>query len=157
MGERRKLEFLVLLVLVGGLAMLLLAALERARDNVEEAAVQAEAAALRVELLDILAHREIRGGPLPAGNNPVQWTGRPPTPYLGELDGAPEARGVWYFDRSAGLLIYRYQREGEARFRLVAGAQGKSAPATLAGIGLLRLQDDNDIIRGIARGRGAND
>ena len=157
MGERRKLEFVVLASILGGLGMLLLGALERTRDAAEESMVQAEATALRVELLDKLAHREVQGGPLPTGSNPVQWAGRAPVPYLGELETAPDARGVWYFDRPAGLLVYRFRRGGEARFRLAVGAKGQSAPATLGGVGLVRLQNDGAIIHAVTRGKSVHD
>ena len=136
---RRKYEFAVLVLVVGALALVLLRALDDAQQAVEEANVQAEAAALRVELLDALAHREAFGGALPAGDNPLRWVDRQPAAYLGELDAAPVARGVWYFDRAHGELIYRFRSGREARFRLVRGAQAAGVPGALAGIGLLRV------------------
>lgn len=138
-GNRRKLEFAVAVAIVAILAAFLLPALERTRVEIEEAMVQSEAAAIRVELLDRLAHRESAGGALPDSANPIQWIGRAPEDYLGELDSAPGARGVWYFDRRAGELVYRYRVSGEARFRLMRGAGGAAARARLAGVGLLRV------------------
>ena len=136
---RRKFEFAVLVLIVGALALFLLRALDNAREEIEEATVLSEVAALRVELLDALAHREAVGGALPASANPLRWAGREPAVYLGELDAAPVARGVWYFDRAHGELIYRFRSGREARFRLVRGAQAAGVPGTLAGIGLLRV------------------
>ena len=114
-------------------------ALDRAREEVEDATVQSEAAALRVELLDAQAHRAAFGGALPAGDNPLRWVDRQPAAYLGELDAAPEAGGVWYFDRARGELAYRFQSGREARFRLARGAEAAGVAGTLGGVGLLRV------------------
>ena len=138
--SRRKYEFAVLVVVVAVLARLLLNALDRAREDVEEATVQAEAAALRVELLDAQAHRAAFGGALPASDNPLRWVSRQPAAYLGELDAAPAALGVWYFDRAHGELVYRFRSAREARFRLVRGAAASSVQGTLGGVGLLRVE-----------------
>jgi type II secretory pathway pseudopilin PulG len=138
-GNRRKLELLVAVMVVGVLALFLLPALERTRVDVEEAMVQAEVAAIRVELLDRLAHHEAVGGALPDSANPLRWIERVPAPYLGELDTAPEKSGVWYFDRQLGELVYRFRVGGEARFRLMRGSGGAAAQAKLAGVGLLRV------------------
>ena len=67
----RKYEFALLVGLIGVLAVMLLGALERARADVEEATMQAEIAALRIELLEWLAQREVRGGQLPKSQNPL--------------------------------------------------------------------------------------
>ena len=136
---RRKYEFAVLVLVVGALALFLLRALDDAQQAVEEARVQAEVAALRVELLDALAHREAVGGALPASANPLRWAGREPAAYLGELDAAPVARGVWYFDLGQGELIYRFSSGRESRFRLVRGAAAAGVAGTLGGVGLLRV------------------
>ena len=137
--SRRKYELAVLVLAVGVLALVLMRALDGAREEIEEATVQSEAAALRVELLDVQAHRATFGGALPSGDNPLRWVDRQPAAYLGELDAAPTARGVWYFDRARGELVYRFQSGREARFRLVRGAAAAGVPGTLAGIGLRRV------------------
>ncbi|MBS1228568.1 MAG: hypothetical protein H6R17_1845 [Proteobacteria bacterium] len=136
---RRKFEFAVVVLIVGALALLLMRSLDATREEIEEASVQSEVAALRVELLDALAHREAFGGALPPGNNPLRWAGREPAAYLGELDAAPLVRGVWYFDRAHGELVYRFRSAREARFRLVRGADAAGVPGTLGGVGLLRV------------------
>lgn len=133
-SNRRKFEFAVVAVLVAILAAILMPALERTRAEFEEAAVQSDVAALRIELLDRLSHREAVGGALPVGANPVAWTGYQPRGYVGERDEAPAETGVWYFDRRAGELAYRYRSGREARFRLARGGS-----AALAGIGLQRV------------------
>ena len=138
-GLRRLYELAVLVLIVAVLAWLLMRALDRAREEVEEATVQSEAAALRVELLDAQAHRAAFGGALPNGVNPLRWVDRQPAAYLGELDAAPAARGVWYFDRARGELAYRFRSGREARFRLVRGAEAAGAAGTLGGVGLLRV------------------
>ncbi len=142
--SRRKYEFAVLALVVGVLAVFLMRALERAREEVEEASVQSEAAALRVELLDAQAHRAAFGGALPASDNPLRWVARQPAAYLGELDAAPQAGSVWYFDRVRGELVYRFRAGREARFRLARGADAASAPGVLGGVGLLRVETPTD-------------
>lgn len=131
----------MLVVIIGVLAVFLLSALERARVEMEEASVQSEAAAIRIELLDRIVHRESVGGELPQSSNPLRWIGYVPTGYVGELDSAPAARGIWYFDRKTEVLVYRFQLGGEARFRLARGMSGAGASGILAGVGLLREEN----------------
>ena len=138
-GRPRKFEFAVLVVIISILALLLLAALKRGMEEVEESTVQSEAAAIRIELLDVLAHREARGGKLPDSQNPVRWIARTPEGYLGELAAAPQERVVWYFDNKREELVYRFRFSREARFRLVRGAEAINAPGVLAGVGLRRV------------------
>ena len=138
-GLRRLYELAVVVLIVAVLAWLLMRALDGAQQEIEEATVQSEAAALRVELLDVQAHRATFGGALPNGENPLRWVDRQPASYLGELDAAPTARGVWYFDRARGELAYRFRSGREARFRLVRGAEAAGASGALGGVGLLRV------------------
>ena len=142
-GEPRwRYEFALVVLIIGVLALLLMQALERTRREIEEAAMQGEVAALRVELLDRVAHRELVGGALPATDNPVLWTGRSPQGYRGELQAASGEGGVWYFDVPRAELVYRYRAGDEARYRLERSAQpavGGAVPGRLAGIGLRRV------------------
>jgi len=130
----RKLELLVGAVVLSLLLYQLLAALGRIQRDSEEAAVRAEMAAQRVELLDRLAHREAVGGPLPAGDNPVAWSGRTPPGYAGET-AAPGGDGLWYFSPRTGMLTYRFRRGDEWCFRLVRGGLG-DVRGQFAGIAL---------------------
>ena len=125
----------------GGVGGVLVGALGGAREDVEDAAVQVEIAALRVELLDWLAHREAWGGKLPESRNPLRWVARQPAGYLGELDTPPEQGGVWYFDRSRQELAYRFRSGREARFRLARGVESAGAAGRLAGVALRRVDD----------------
>jgi hypothetical protein len=140
-SRRREFEFFMLVAMVGVLAFVLLEALERVREEFEEAAVQAEATAIRVELLDRLAHREIVGGPLPESRNPLRWIAHQPEGYVGEFDSSPSARGVWYFDLRKEALVYRFRSSREARFRLVRGAEMAMVQGGLSGVGLRRIED----------------
>ena len=135
----RKYEFSVLVVIIGILALVVMGALERVRDEIEEASVQTEAAAIRIELLDWLAHREAVGGKLPESRNPVRWVARQPEAYLGELEEAPSDRGVWYYDLKQQMLVYRFRSGRDARFRLVVGAEAAGVQASLAGVALRRV------------------
>ena len=142
--DARRYEFPVLVAIIGVLAFLLLNALERVREEFEEAAVQSEVAALRVELMDRLAHHQSVGGALPASRNPLLWIERKPGNYVGELDVTPETGGVWYFDRKREELAYRYRSGREARFRLVRGAEAVGVKGSLAGVGLRRVDESRN-------------
>lgn len=138
---RRYYEFAVMVVVIGILALLLIRALGRAQGDMEEAMVQAEAAAIRAQLLEVLAHREGFGGKLPEGDNPLDWVAAVPKNYRGALDKAPDEKGVWYFDTGSGELVYRFQDGHSARFRLSREAGRTESRGVLAGVGLLRLSD----------------
>lgn len=138
---RRYYEFAVVVVLVSILALLLMQSLGRTRSDMEEAGVQVEAAVIRTELMEVLAHRETFGGALPATDNPVEWGASKPRNYRGEVDEMPNEKAVWYFDRRAGELVYRYEDGRRARFRLSREAGPSTARGVIAGVGLLRLDD----------------
>jgi len=138
---RRYYEFAVVVVIISILAVLLMHALGRTRSNMEEAGVQAEAAAIRNELLEVVAHRESFGGNLPKTDNPVDWVATKPHNYLGEVEAVPNEKAVWYFDQQAHELIYRFTDGHQARFRLSREAGRSDVRGVVAGIGLLRLDD----------------
>ncbi|MBI2276231.1 MAG: hypothetical protein HYU74_02630 [Dechloromonas sp.] len=138
---RRYYEFAVVTILVSILALVLMHSLGRARSDMEEAGVQVEAAVIRTELMEVLAHRESFGGVLPKSDNPVEWVASKPRNYRGALDEMPEEKAVWYFDRRAGELVYRYEDGRRARFRLSREAGSSNARGVIAGVGLLRIDD----------------
>lgn len=138
---RRYYEFAVVVILVSILALVLLRALGVAQKDMEEAGVQAEVAAIRTQMLEAVAHRETFGGQLPKSDNPMEWIAARPYNYLGERDGIPEESGVWYFDKNAKILVYRFRDGQLARFRLSRDAGRSDLRGIVAGIGLLRLDD----------------
>ena len=138
---RRYYEFAVAVVLIGVLALMLLQALQRARSDMEESVVQGEAATLRLGLIEVVAHRETFGGELPKSSNPVEWVSTPPANYVGELDTTPDRTSVWYFDRPGKELVYLFRDGHRARFRISRDGSVDSERAVLAGVGLLRLED----------------
>ncbi len=138
---RRYYEFAVVVVLVSILALVLLGALGTAQKDMEEAGVQAETAAIRTQMLETVAHRETFGGQLPKSDNPMDWITARPYNYLGERDGMPVESGVWYFDKNAKILAYRFRDGHLARFRLSRDAGRSDLRGIVAGIGLLRLDD----------------
>jgi hypothetical protein len=138
---RRQFEFAVVVILVAVLAILVMQALGRARSEVEEAGVQAEAAAIRVQLLERLAHRATFGGALPASDNPVDWVRLAPNNYRGAHDQAPVEQSIWYYDKAKQELIYVFDDGHRARFRLSRTAGDSGVRGTMGGIGLLRLED----------------
>ncbi|MDR1709546.1 MAG: hypothetical protein LBS70_07490 [Candidatus Accumulibacter sp.] len=134
----RRLEFPLAVAIIGVLGALLINFLLEVRDEYEAAAMQSEAAALRVYLLERLARREAVGGPLPESRNPLAWIDYAPPNYVGERAAAPGEGHVWYYDTRREELIYRYRNGREARYRLARGTV--PAPAgTLGGIGLARV------------------
>ncbi len=120
--EARQFEWPVLMA-IGILAFLLLGALEELQAEFEDAAMQSEAAALRVELLDRLAHHQSVGGPLPTSPNPLDWVERRPEKYLGALDAPPAAGEVKGSLGGVGL-----QRVG------AAGIKGEIEPSGIGRI-----------------------
>lgn len=138
---RRYFEFAVVALVLSVLAIVLTLSLGRAQRDMEEAGVQAEAAALRTQLIERLAHRETFGGALPKSDNPLDWVDSKPLNYLGELDAPPAESGAWYFDRQVGELVYRFRDGHHARFQLSRAAGSRDGQGVLAGVGLLRLPD----------------
>lgn len=141
---RRYFEFAVVVILISILALVLMHALGVAQKDMEEAGVQAEAAAIRTQMLEIVAHREAYGGQLPASDNPMDWVSAKPYNYVGERDGTPRESGVWYFDKNAKILAYRFRDGRLARFLLSRDAGRSGLRGTVAGVGLLRLDDKSE-------------
>lgn len=138
---RRYYEFALVVILVSVLALVLLRSLGIAQKDMEEAGVQAEAASIRTQMLEAVAHRETFGGSLPKSDNPMDWIDARPYNYIGERDGTPKESGVWFFDKNGKVLSYRFRDGHLARFRLSRDAGGSNLRGIVAGIGLLRLDD----------------
>lgn len=136
---RRQFEFAIVVIVIAVLAILAMQALQRARGEVEEAGVQAEAASIRAQLMERLAHRATFGGPLPASDNPLDWIRLAPNSYRGALDQAPAERRIWYYDKAAQELIYVFDDGHRARFRLSRTASGSGVHGVMGGIGLVRV------------------
>ncbi|MBS1129654.1 MAG: hypothetical protein H6R16_656 [Proteobacteria bacterium] len=144
MDMRRYYEFAFVIILIGLMSLLLMRSLEATRVEVEEAIVQSEVAAIRIGLVEAVAHREGFGGELPKSKNPLDWVSVRPANYVGELDVAPENRSVWYFDRPAGELVFRFRDGHRARFRFSRELGSEHSMAVLAGVGLSRLEDQRE-------------
>lgn len=138
---RRYLEFAVGALVLSVLVIVLSQSLGKAQRAMEEAGVQAEAAGLRTQLIERLAHRETFGGTLPQSDNPLDWVSNRPPNYLGARDGVPKEIAVWYFDKRAGELVYRFRDGHLARFQLSRAAGSRDGRGVIAGVGLLRLSD----------------
>lgn len=141
---RRNFEFAIVVMLVTVLAVLLMQALRRAQGDLEEAGVQADAAAIRSQLLEVVAHHEVFGGTFPSSDNPLDWVSNRPANYRGVLEQAPEEKHVWYFDSSRHELIYRFRDGHVARFRLNRDAGRAGLRGSISGLGLQRLDVKND-------------
>ena len=141
---RRYYEFAVAVVLISVLALVLMRALGRTSNEMEEAGVQAEVAAIRIGLMEVVAHRETFGGSLPKSDNPLVWVAARPANYVGEVEVVPDSKAVWYYDRRAKELVYRFRDGHRARFRLSRDGNVDSPRAVVAGVGLLRLEDQRE-------------
>jgi len=141
---RRYYEFAVVVVLIGILALVLLKALGRTSNEMEEASVQSEVSAIRIGLMEVVAHRETFGGSLPKSDNPLVWVAARPANYVGEVEVVPDSKAVWYYDRRAKELVYRFRDGHRARFRLSRDGNVDSPRAVVAGVGLLRLEDQRE-------------
>ena len=144
MSMRRYYEFAFVVILIGLMSLFLMRAIEATRVEVEESLVQSEVANNRIALVEVVAHRESFGGNLPKSRNPLDWISAKPANYLGELDGVPERKSVWYFDRKAEELVFRFRDGHRARFRLSRDGNVESPRAVVAGVGLLRLEDQRE-------------
>lgn len=138
---RRYLEFALLAVMIGGMSLYLLRALESARSDVEEAVVQADAAAIRINLMEIATRRAMQGGNYPDSDNPMTWLGVPVGHYAGAFDTRPAGSSFWYFDDRQRELIYVFDDGRVARFRLVRNGIVDAGRGAMGGIGLIRLPD----------------
>lgn len=141
---RRYYEFAFVVTLIGLMSLFLMRSLEATRVEVEEATVQSEVAALRIALVERVAHREVFGGELPKSRNPLDWVSTRPANYVGELDMVPESKSVWYFDRRTEELVFRFRDGHKARFRFSREVGVERASAVLAGVGLSRLDDQSE-------------
>jgi hypothetical protein len=136
---RRQFEFAVVVVILAVLAVLLMQALEGTRNELEEAGMQGEVSAIRIQLMERMAHHATFGGILPASDNPADWIRTPPGNYLGVLTQPPEERRVWYYNKSAQELVYVFNDGYQARFRLSRAAGARGAHGVISGVGLLRV------------------
>lgn len=138
---RRYFEFSLVVLIISILAIILWQAIGRASVELEEAKMQADVAALKIGLMEVVTQRQINGGSLPVSDNPINWVSTPPGGYLGEVDGVPDGKSVWYFERRAKELVYRFRDGHRASFRLSRNAGVESDRAVVSGVGLLRLED----------------
>jgi len=134
---RRYYEFAIAITMIGVVSLFLLASLNAARSDMEEALVQSQAASMRLELAEAVVHRVAANGNLPLSDNPVDWVASKPASYLGAFDTPPDEHSIWYFDRQVGELVYRFHDGHRARFRL--GRGGGDGRLVISGISLQRL------------------
>ena len=121
----------VVLVILGGLALWLLNALEDAKEAVERQNVELSIRQIRTGLqlakgLELIQQRKINVAAW-VGMNPIDWMAAPPRGYHGECP-AQEARDLlideWCFDVRSRELLYR-PRHAEHLSRVGAGVLGE--------------------------------
>ncbi|MGH8806741.1 MAG: type II secretion system protein [Noviherbaspirillum sp.] len=146
------LEFAVVSVVAGVIALVFLGRLSAYQELAEKTAAEATAtnirSSLRYRAAELLLHN--RGNEI-AGlleENPVTWLNTLPPNYLGALSKPQWSQiqpGYWYFDTSSGevryrIKAYRYFTPGPSgqpllRFRVTAAVRpGKDRSTTIDGV-----------------------
>jgi hypothetical protein len=120
-------EGLSILAVISMLGALSYSGQKRDLESAERTAMEAQARAMgdafQSRLANLLAQGKESEIEVLARTNPVEWLSVPPRNYIGNWAKAPayrEALGAWYFDESAGELVYHLRR-GE---RFVPDAAG---------------------------------
>ncbi len=119
-AERRRtaavtlLELVVVIVLIAVLTTVAAQRLLVLRAEAERAALGQMLGSLRaavsLRMLTLISGGREEELPGLAGSNPMELLADPPHRYLGALDAPDPAAippGHWYFDRDAGVLVYR--------------------------------------------------
>ena len=136
---RRYLEIAVIVIVISLLVGGLMTALEDAHERTEAARLNAEEAAIRTQIMEVLTHRETYGGPLPQSDNPVDWIRVPPAGYQGVHAQAPTGENFWYFDSTQRQLIHVGRNGKITKFHLSRQANSNTR-GIIAKIGLERLE-----------------
>ena len=139
-------DFAVCIALIG---VFLIVLIERAlyyQEYAEKTAMESTAGSirtgLRYKVADLIIANRLSEIPTLADENPMNWLGKKPPNYLGELDSAPvEADGQWYFDKRNRELVYTVNnrrhfspssyRDFSVRYRAMrvsTGAQPDNSP-----------------------------
>lgn len=81
---------------------------EHAEKTAMESTAENIRTGLRYKVADLILANRVSEIPTLADENPMNWLGKRPPNYLGELDSAPvdEAKGQWYFDKRNRELVY---------------------------------------------------
>jgi general secretion pathway protein G len=128
---------MVALIVIGILATVVLQKLYPIQADAERVGLENMLgnlkSALGIKVANHIAKDDLRGIQALVGSNPFDLFTDPPANYRGALAGNEIARvgaGEWYFDRSAGALVYRVRNAdvfqggsglpAEARFALTA-------------------------------------
>lgn len=124
----RWLSSAVALVVIGGAALALLAALEEVEERSEKLLVELTVRNMRtgmqIAMGDAITHG--RDGEIATwrGANPIRWLGATPDGYIGDCSGR-EAEGLadgrWCFDRDHRELVYQPRRHAHLRLEGRAG------------------------------------
>lgn len=122
-------EFAVVAAVVALLAYLLVTGIDALQETSERVAFEQTVDSLEKALRYEASSRLARGATDTRDlleQNPVRWLQSPPAGYLGELPGRladRQRRGVWYYDRSVGQLVYRPQRHNRFQTDAAVGLE----------------------------------
>ena len=113
-------QWAVLLIVIGVVAIGLIQALERARNQAEREAIELTVRNMRTGLQlamgEALMHQREAEIASWVGSNPVRWLSREPAGYRGDCthgDGSELNGGEWCFDLTQKRLLYRPYRVGD--------------------------------------------
>lgn len=109
----------MVLLILGGLALILLSALdemkERAEKQLVELTIRNMRTGLQLAMAEALMHQQASGIAEWAGSNPVRWLGSLPDGYRGECSAAQRkalSGGEWCFEQERRELVYRLRHDG---------------------------------------------
>lgn len=154
------LEFVLVICIIGLLVAMAVDRLLALRVEAERVAMNELLGSMRagvaMELVSLLARGRDRELARLEDSNPIDALMQEPSTYVGEFDAPDPARmpsGRWYFDRGAGLLVYRVRHEDyfetalpgppRARFRVRLVYEDRNGNGTfdagIDGIGGVRI------------------
>ncbi len=136
-----------LIVVIGIFSILVGYLLDKSFDNLElgeKAAMETQRLMMRagmdLQIAGLISSGRERDIAKLAGRNPADWLREKPANYLGAFAGAPSGSNAdsgWYFDSSAGELVYLPKRHANLkpdrsgrfriRFHVTLSAQDESA------------------------------
>ena len=153
-------EFAVSIALMGIVVGVLLERALYYQEYAEKTAMESTAenirTGLRYKVADLILANRMSEIPTLADENPMNWLGKRPPNYLGELESAPadEAKGQWHFDKRNRELVYTVNnrrhfspslyRDFRVRYRVMrvsAGAVTDSSPTAGTWVSLVLVAE----------------
>jgi len=136
-------NFAISNAIIGILAFIVLANINRAQSQVELSMMETDVANIRWALRELWAHRTATGQSIAGSEiddaNPLRLVNERPKNYSGEYAQTPPgAESVWYFDTKAKRLVYVFSDGHQMRYRLIGTAKlNRASLGAMGGIDLV--------------------